>query len=126
MFLPLVQARAEVVKPAFQERIDGEGLHGLCLDVIRRHKDAILTWYAAIKSLLDDLQTVAVGITSKKSLGETEIGVGNSGNAGRNGASAAAIEFSECLFGIGSPDRRLPMPDIIGARVFWRRAAISR
>src|SRR5689334_12963346 len=80
----------------------------------------------AIESLLDDLQTVAVGITSKKSFGETELILGNSGDAGRNDPSDAAVEFSECLFGIGSPERCLPVPDIIGARVFWRSAAISR
>jgi hypothetical protein len=98
----------------------------LCLDVIRRHQDAILTWYAVIESLLHDLQTMAIGIASEKSFGEAEISLGNLGDAGRNGASASAIKFSECLFGIDGPEHRLPMPDIIGARVLRRRPAIAR
>src|SRR6185295_12333251 len=83
-------------------------------------------WYEVIESLLHDLQTMAVGIASEKSFGEAEISLGNLGDAGRNGASASAIKFSECLFGIDSPEHRLPMPDIIGARVLRRRPAIAR
>jgi len=44
MFLPLVQARVEVVKPRFL--LTETVFMRLCLDVIRRHQDAILTWYA--------------------------------------------------------------------------------
>src|ERR1051325_7010147 len=73
-----------------------------------------------IGSVFDDLQTVAVGIASQESFGKTEINVGKGGDARRNEAAAAAIQLSECLFGIGSSDGCLPMPDIIGTRVFWR------
>jgi hypothetical protein len=66
-----------------------------------------------------------VRIARKKTFCKTEISVESLCNTGRNHSSTGATEASHCGFGASRGEGRLPVPQIICARILWRRAAVA-
>src|SRR5918992_5089090 len=76
--------------------------------------------------LLDEPHTVPIGIAREKASGEAQSLVGDSGYRWRNHPRTATVESSRCGFGIGGRESRLPVPQIIGTRIFRSWATIAR